>query len=183
MDDHVMNKIAYQCWVEMDDFNSCCGCIHRLDEQSFLFYVLRDKNNKYYTNGSRSYPNGHWISKIDDARIYVNLGQARAQVTRLGKDLDIVEFKAEEIRVLDEKAHFEKLNKAKASAAEKLLVRQKADALLEAKEVFEKARLNLEKLTTGVNSARCSECGHEMHSGWSCPAESFNGYACRCKFR
>ena len=183
MDDHIMNKIAYQCWVETD-VDVCCGCTHELDEPSILFYVLRDKTGTYYKNSKNSfYPKNGWVAKIEDAKFFVKLGQARGQVTRLGKDLDIVVFKATEVRVLDEKARVDAVNKAKKLAAEKRLVAEKARKIREAREAFEKAKSNLEKLTTSVNPTRCSECGHDAHQGWNCSAESFNGYLCCCKTR
>lgn len=116
-----------------------------MEEQTYAFYAIIDsddiKTAKWWRTRTRnSKKSAGWVKSFKDAKIWLNLSQAKSKATRLGAHARIVEFVANQIVVSDQRERLTALEEEKRLKAAAALAKKYEQDLKAAQEALEAAQ-------------------------------------------
>lgn len=117
--------------------------------EELKFYAIQKKNGEWYRNRGSGY-RPMWIKELKKAKIYANVGQARARITMFMNEEDVihdlVEFTLTGVRVLDETERLEKAKLEKQRELDAREVRRVENELRYAQDAMKRAQEKIASL-------------------------------------
>lgn len=159
--DHYMEPDIkrFQCWERMSyDNNDFCGCTHGAPPKATLMlYAIRNSKGEFFrAKGRDGYGKKSWVPDLIDAKLYSKVSQARARVTYFANNNpqklpvpELVEFKAVEHRIIDERVRVADAKRKKELEVERRKKEHAEWELEQAKKSLEEAQKKIERLTRG----------------------------------